>query len=114
MAHKAQSFRVEKKTIKKRQGKKTVEVELDVIILYTNVEPSPAEQILIDRYLDKGYEPMFEEKKAGKSVAEMREELKADKEALAKFEEEYKQKNGFFKACKVYSAWKKAQKKDEE
>lgn len=106
MAHKAQSFRVEKKTVKKGKEK----VEIDVIVLYSNVKASPAEQILIDRYLDKGYEPMFEEKKAGKTVAEMREELADDAETLAKFEEEYAKKNGFFKACKVYSAWVKANK----
>lgn len=106
MAHKAQCFRVEKKTVKKGKEK----VEVNVIVLYTNVEVSPAEQILIDRYLNMGYEPMFEEKKAGKTVAEMREELADDEEALAKFEEEYKKKNGFFKACKVYSAWVKAKK----
>ena len=111
MAHKAQSFKVEKKTIKKRQNKKTISTEVNVIILYTNVEPSPAEQMLINRYLDMGYEPMFEEKKTSLSVAEMRDELKNDADAKAKFEEAYKQKNGFFKACKVYSEWKKNSKK---
>lgn len=99
MAHKAESFKLTKKKTKKG--------EVNIIVLYTNVEISPAEQMLIDRYLNLGYEPMFEEKKAGKSVAEMREELKADADALAKFETVYKEKNGFFKACKVYGEWKK-------
>lgn len=103
MAHKAQSFRVEKKTVKRNKEK----VEIDVIVLYTNVQPTPAEQMMIDRFLDKGYEPFFEEKKAGKSVAEMREELKDAKFTSKKFEEEYKKKNGFFKACKVFAEWKK-------
>lgn len=104
MAHKAESFKVGKKKTKKG--------EIDVIILYTNVEANPAEQMLIDRYLKMGFEPMFEEKKASVSVAEMRKELKADADTLAKFEEAYKVKNGFHKACKIYGEWKKAQPKD--
>lgn len=108
MAHKAESFRVGKKIVKKGKEK----VEVDVIVLYTNVEANPAEQMLIDRYLKMGYEPMFEEKKASVSVAEMRKDLKQDAETLAKFEEVYKAKNGFHKACKIYAEWKKAQKKD--
>ena len=99
MAHKAESFKV--------ATKKTKKGEVNVIVLYTNVEANPAEQMLIDRYLNLGYEPMFEEKKASKSVAEMRKELKADADALAKFEEAYKGEQGFFKACKVYADWKK-------
>ena len=102
MAHKAESFKV--------TTKKTKKGEVNVIVLYTNVEANPAEQMLIDRYLKMGFEPMFEEKKASVSVADMREELKADAEALAKFEEAYKVKNGFHKACKIYAEWKKAQK----
>lgn len=102
MAHKAESFKV--------TTKKTKKGEVNVIVLYTNVEANPAEQMLIDRYLKMGFEPMFEEKKASVSVADMRKELKADAEALAKFEEAYKVKNGFHKACKIYAEWKKAQK----
>ena len=105
MAHKAESFRIGKKIVKKGKEK----VEVDVIILYTNVQANIAEQMLIDRYLKMGYEPMFEEKKASVSVNEMRNELKQDEETLAKFEEIYKQKNGFHKACKIYSDWKKSQ-----
>lgn len=102
MAHKAESFKV--------ATKKTKKGEVNVIVLYTNVEANPAEQMLIDRYLKMGFEPMFEEKKASVSVADMRKDLKADAEALAKFEEAYKVKNGFHKACKIYAEWKKAQK----
>ena len=98
MAHKAESFRLEKKTSK------------NVIVLYTNVEPNSAEQMLIDRYLNMGYEPKFEEKKASKSVEEMRAEMATDEEALAKFNEAYSKKSGFFDACKVYADWKKAKK----
>lgn len=102
MAHKAESFKV--------ATKKTKKGEVNVIVLYTNVEANPAEQMLIDRYLKMGFEPMFEEKKASVSVADMRKDLKKDEEALAQFEEAYKEKNGFHKACKIYANWKKAQK----
>ena len=100
MAHKAESFRLTKR--------KTKNGEVNVIVLYTNVVANPAEQMLIDRYLKLGYEPMFEEKKASISVADMRKDLNKDAETLAKFEEAYKEKNGFHKACKIYSNWKKA------
>ena len=51
---------------------------------------------------------MFEEKKGTKTVKEMEAELKKnDAEAYAKFIEAYKQTNGFFNACKIYSDWKK-------
>lgn len=114
MAHKAESFKIEKKKTKKG--------EVNVIVLYTNVEVNPAEQMLIDRYLNLGYEPMFEEKKVSKSVAEMRKDLKNDSEALAKFNEIYdtkpapnaskkeKSEVGFFGACKFYAEWAKKQK----
>lgn len=97
MAHKAKSFRLDEK------GK--------AIILYTNVE-EPAEKVLVDFYLNAGYKPKFEEKKASKTIADMRAELKADEEALKKFNAAYKnKKGGFFEACKIYTAWKKEQKK---
>ena len=92
MAHKPKSFKIDEKK--------------KAIIIYTNVDPA-GEQVMIDFYLRNGYTPMFEEKKAGVSVAEMRAELKKDEKALAEFEEAYKQKNGFFSACKVYTNWKK-------
>lgn len=97
MAHKAQSFKLNEK-------KKT-------ITIYTNVEASPAEAELKNFYLSNGYSPMFEERKAGKTVKEMRKELKVDAEAAAAFEAAYNDKNGFFAACKIYSDWKKANKK---
>ena len=43
---------------------------------------------------------------------QMEAELKKnDAEAYAKFLEAYKEKNGFFNACKIYSDWKKNSKK---
>ena len=102
MAHKPKRFKLDEK---KRQ-----------IIIYNNVD-APAEEFLKKRYLDMGYEPMFEEKKSTKTVAEMRAELKADPEALKKFNELYKIKGtskdgkvGFFEACKFYNGWKKNKK----
>ena len=97
MAHKPKSFKLNEK---KKQ-----------IIIYTNVD-APAEGFLIDRYMNMGYEAMFEEKKSSKSVADMKEELKADPEALKAFNEAYVSKGegndvGFFKACKIYTEWKK-------
>lgn len=99
MARKAKTFRLNEKNGKKE------------IILFTNVEKVEAEQTLINFYLSNGYTPKVEEKKAGKSVEEMRAELKKAPEVLAKFNEVYTQKNGFFDACKVYTEWVKNNKK---
>lgn len=97
MAHKAKSFKLNEKK--------------KVIVLYTNVEV-PAEKPLIDYYLNAGFSPMFEEKKPTKSVAQMKKELSVDANVLKAFEDAYKDKDGgFFKACKIYSEWKKANKK---
>ena len=98
MARKPESFKLndEKKTI----------------TLYTNIEPSSAEKKLIEFYLSKDYFPMFEEKKKGKTVKEMKSELEGA--ILKEFENAYKEKNGFFKACKIYNNWKKENKEKEE
>ena len=97
MAHKAISFKVNEK---KKE-----------IVIYTNVEEK-AEKFLIERYLDGGYTPSFEVKKPPKTVADMRKELADDEETLKAFNEAYasKAKDSFFKACKIYAAWKKAHK----
>lgn len=98
MAHKAKSFKL-------NQKKK-------VIVIYTNVD-EPAEKPLVDYYLNAGFSPMFDEKKPTKSVADMRKELEADKNALKAFNDAYgnkEDKKAFFKACKIYSDWKKANK----
>lgn len=107
MAHKAESFRIDEK-------KKN-------IILYSNVSANGAEKQLIDYYLSNGYKPKTEEKKAGITVKEMRKELEAAPDVLAKFNEAYekktKKKDGekgevpYFAACKIYTNWKKEQKK---
>lgn len=111
MAKKPQSFKLDEKR--------------KVIILYSNVRIE-AENDLINFYLDRGYKPMYEVKKAPTKIEDMRKELEADKEALAKFEEIYKTKVskdaskeekkrvGFFGACKYYTDWKKKQKAQAE
>ena len=96
MAKKAETFRI----IEKKKE----------IILYTNVELNPAEEKLKEYYLSHGYEPKFEEKKKGITVGEMREELKKDVDTYNAFEQAYKEKGGFHKACKIYTAWKKEHK----
>lgn len=94
MARKAETFKVNAKK--------------QTITIYTNVETAKAELATIEFYLKQGYTPMYEEKKPTKTVKEMRAELeKNDAEAYAKFNEAYKEKNGFFNACKIYSDWKK-------
>lgn len=101
MAHKAKSFKLDQKK--------------KVIVIYTNVE-EPAEQQLINYYLNAGFTPMFDEKKATKTVAEMREDLAVDADALKEFNKLYSaktvkgQKAPFFNACKFYNDWKKGQK----
>lgn len=97
MAHKAKSFRIDEKN--------------KAIIIYTNVEEK-AEKSLIDYYLGKDYMPKFEEKKPSKTIEEMRKELKGDEETLKAFNAAYdsKAKDSFFKACRIYTAWKKEHK----
>ena len=109
MAHKATSFKVDDKK--------------KAIIVYTNVEAPAGEKTMIEFYLGMGYTLLFEEKKKSKGIPEMREELGADPEALAKFNEIYntkpaenatkkeKSEVGFFGACKFYTDWVKKQKK---
>lgn len=105
MAHKAESFKVDDKK--------------QTITIYSNVEVPAGEKFFIERYLDKGYTPLFEEKKKSKTVEEMRAELAKDKDALAEFEKIYaikpakdatkkeKSEVGFFGACKFYAQWDK-------
>lgn len=94
MAHKPQSF----KLIENEKEK--------IIVLYTNITVD-AEKPLIEFYMKNGFTPKLEEKKAQKTVADMKKELKDAPEVLAEFEKAYSEKNGFFNACKVYSDWKK-------
>ena len=82
------------------------------ITLYTNVEEIQAEKDVIEYYLKQGYTPLFEEKKKGLTIQEMRDKLKEkDETILEQFNKAYSQKNGFFEACKIYNQWKREQKK---
>lgn len=110
MARKAESYKLVEKTVKDRKSKESKTVKC--IVLYNNVEPTPAEQKMIDFYLLNGYTPMFEEKKCGIKVEEMRKEM--DEKTLEKFNAAYKEKGGFHKACKIYADWKKTKKADEK
>lgn len=99
MAHKPTSFKLNEK---KKE-----------IVVYTNVE-APEEKKFIDIYVGQGYKPMFEEKKPAKTVEQMRKDLEKDAETLARFNEAYAEKNGFFNACKIYSEWNKKNKKEKK
>lgn len=89
--------------------------EEKVIVLYENIEPSKIEEHLIDFYLSKGYLPKIETKKKGTTVKEMQAELKADEDVLAKFNAAYEdEEEGFYKATKIYTEWKKAQKEKDD
>lgn len=99
MAKKAESFKVN--------------AEEKTIIIYSNVEQTTAEKSLIEFYLTQNYTPLFEKKKKGITVEEMRKELKGT-DKLVEFERLYKSKKegeGFHSACKLYNAWKKENKK---
>lgn len=98
MAKKAQSFKVDNKK--------------KVIVIYNNVEQTDGERTVIEFYLKQGYTPKFDDKAKSKTVAEMKAELEQDEEALANFKNAYAEKNGFHNACKIYTDWVKAQKKE--
>lgn len=96
-----------------------------IIVIYTNCteQEKQAEKELRLFYLNAGYQVKLEEKKKGKSVDEMRAELKKKDEAalkefnriyelkLTKDKEEDKER-GFFGACKYYNEWKKKWKEE--
>lgn len=107
MAKKAESFRLDTKK--------------KVIVIYTNVDCSPAEQSVKEFYLAQGFAPKFEEKKKTLTVKDMRAELKADPNALKAFDTAYKKEapsgkdvkfseTGFAEACRIYNDWKKKNK----
>lgn len=85
-------------------------------------ELTEKELTAVKNYMALGY--TLEEKKVAKktkSIDEMREELKNDKETLDKFDAAYATKapkgnkdfkeTGFGKACMIYNAWVKENKK---
>ena len=75
---------------------------------------------IINKYLALGFELKEASKQKTKTVAEMREELSIDADALKEFNKLYSkkavkgEKAPFHLACKYYNEWKKEQKKKEE
>lgn len=116
MAKKFESFRLDEKK--------------HAIIIYTNVDAKIAEEekMLRDFYLNNGYLPMKEVKKAPVTIAEMRTDFGEDKEALAEFDRLYKlkpdeieevgkngkKKTGFHLAAKYHADYKKAHKTEKK
>ena len=100
------------------------------IIIYTNVDTKVAdeEKEMREFYLNKGYLPMKEEKKAPVTIADMRRDFGEDKEALAEFDRLYKlkpdeieevgkngkKKTGFHLAAKYHADYKKAHKTEKK
>ena len=113
MSHKPQSYKVDD--------------ENKVIVLFDNILPSRLEEIMIERYLDKGYEHRFETKKKV-TVEEMRADFGDDEKALEEFDRLYhlkpneitevgkngKKKTGFHLAAKYHMDYVKAKKAAEK
>lgn len=74
------------------------------------------EMEVVKKYVALGFEVKEAPKQKTKSVAEMREELSVDADALKEFNKLYQakavkgEKAPFFQACKYYNDWKKAHK----
>ena len=74
------------------------------------------ELAVVKKYIALGFELKEAPKQKTKTVAEMREELAVDANALKEFNKLYSAKAvkgetaPFFNACKYYNNWKKAQK----
>ena len=85
--------------------------------IIANVAKCTSEDLeVIKKYLELGFELKEPSKQKTKTVAEMREELSIDADALKEFNKIYSAKGvkgesaPFFKACKFYNNWKKAHK----
>lgn len=105
------------KTFKIDEGKK-------VIIVYSNLNQTEEDDIIIQKYAKYGYTIQLKEKKKAETVSEMRAKLELeDKAALDEFNRLYaikkdkndeESKSGFHLACKFYTDWKKDNKKKKE
>lgn len=102
------------------------------ITLYSNVEPTDSEKLLIEIYIKQGFIPKIAEKKETLTVKKMRADLeknlekakdeeKAEAQKLLndfnktyekKVDEDGKKFDGFHEACKIYNKWVKAQKEE--
>lgn len=86
--------------------------------IIANVSALTEEELaVVKKYLALGFVLKEASKQKTKTVAEMREELAVDAEALKEFNKIYARKSvkgekaPFFLACKFYNDWKKGQKK---
>lgn len=85
------------------------------ITIFTNVKANATEQKIIDFYLEHEYTPLFDKKKSGVRIEEMKKALKPDEEAYNEFMRLYKSKEkiivdgkeltGFHAACRYYNEW---------
>lgn len=100
-------------------AKKKVNYKIDGKCVIAKIAELTEEELsAVKNYIALGFELKEPEKKPGIKVSEMREELKADAEALKKFNELYKIKAdkekgikpGFYQACIFFNAWKKKNK----
>lgn len=82
-----------------------------IITVNDNVTPTKNELEDLKIYVAGGY---IIKHTTSVSIADMRAEMKDDKETLDKFNAAYAEKNGFHNALKIYSAWNKARKAAEK
>lgn len=99
MAKTEKSYRIDKKK--------------KVVVLFSNIEQTDTDKMMIDTYVRNGY-TLKAEKKI--TVAMMRAEMKNDKTALDEFNRLYTLNEeggalGFHRACQFYTKWKKENKK---
>lgn len=89
-----------------------VDTKKKVVILFTNIKRTKADELIIGTYINNGYKVRTEKKT---TVEMMKKELKEkDKTAYEKFVKLYTTNEedgalGFHRACKFYSDWKKEQ-----
>lgn len=91
-----------------------VDTKKKVVILYTNIKRTSADELVIGTYINNGYKIKTEEKV---TVEMMKKELKkADETAFNEFVKLYETNEeggalGFHRACQFYTKWKKEQEK---
>lgn len=80
-----------------------------VVVMFSNIEQTPTDKMIIDTYVRNGY-TLKSEKKT--SVEDMRKELELCAEALEEFNRLYELNEvggalGFHRACQYYTKFKK-------
>ena len=89
-----------------------IDTKKKVVTLFSNIERTEADEMIIDTYVRNGYKLKVEKKI---TISMMKAELKKDKTALAEFERLYTLNEeggalGFHRACQFYTKWKKESK----